>query len=182
MVRAFQVRNLDSLSSPIISIELALEAHCKDFSQTTLLFIERLCVIKVWLWAYLSPLPVFVSLRQPQNDLRRCERELPLPSLPHSVFESLLPLLKTSSQVLRYSALGGGVFYGIYHQSKLSIQTKAAQTDREYKRKERLMAQAKAEWTKRTMPQDKVTQGGHGEFEECCLSVLLGLSDYGRFT
>jgi len=54
--------------------------------------------------------------------------------------------------VLRYSALVAGLIYGLYHQSSLNTQAKHAEIDQEYKRKESLIEQAKAEWKKKTMP------------------------------
>ncbi|KAI9934446.1 hypothetical protein ASPWEDRAFT_175175 [Aspergillus wentii DTO 134E9] len=60
--------------------------------------------------------------------------------------------------VLRYSALVTGLVYGVYHQSSLNSQTRRAETDREYARKERLIEQAKAEWKKKTSPQETKSQ------------------------
>lgn len=54
--------------------------------------------------------------------------------------------------VLRYSALAGGVFYGFYRQSSLNSQSKRAEIDREYAHKEHLIEQARAEWKKKTTP------------------------------
>ncbi|EEQ34858.1 F1F0 ATP synthase subunit e, mitochondrial [Microsporum canis] len=54
--------------------------------------------------------------------------------------------------VLRYSALFAGVFYGLYHQSSLNTQARAAQIEREYKRQEALIEKAKAEWKNKTSP------------------------------
>ncbi|MCJ1351591.1 MAG: hypothetical protein MMC33_001575 [Icmadophila ericetorum] len=62
--------------------------------------------------------------------------------------------------VLRYSALGAGIFYGVYHQSALSSQAKIHETNREYAAKQNLIAKAKAEWTKKNLPADKKTSGG----------------------
>lgn len=61
-------------------------------------------------------------------------------------------------QVLRYSALVAGLVYGVYHQSSITSQAKRAEIEHEYARKERLIEQAKAEWRKRTMPQETKTQ------------------------
>lgn len=55
-------------------------------------------------------------------------------------------------QVLRWSALGLGVFYGIYHQASISSREKLNKINREYKHKEELINKAKAEWAKKTMP------------------------------
>ncbi|KAJ6109681.1 hypothetical protein N7486_001916 [Penicillium sp. IBT 16267x] len=60
--------------------------------------------------------------------------------------------------VLRYSALVAGLVYGVYHQSSLNSIAKRAEVEHEYARKERLIEQAKAEWKKRTQPQETQTQ------------------------
>ncbi|KKZ67311.1 hypothetical protein EMCG_06994 [[Emmonsia] crescens] len=63
--------------------------------------------------------------------------------------------------VLRYSALFAGLFYGLYHQSSLTSQAKQAQIDREYSRKESLIEQARAEYAKRNAPAEaKTTSSG----------------------
>ncbi|KAL1963860.1 hypothetical protein VTN77DRAFT_7792 [Rasamsonia byssochlamydoides] len=62
--------------------------------------------------------------------------------------------------VLRYSALVAGVVYGVWHQSSLNTQARRAELDREYKHKEALIEQAKAEWRKKTAPPEKKTEGG----------------------
>ncbi|KAL4944343.1 hypothetical protein BDV06DRAFT_220393 [Aspergillus oleicola] len=61
--------------------------------------------------------------------------------------------------VLRYSALVAGLVYGFYHQSSISSTARRAEADREYARQERLIEQAKAEWKKKTQPQDTKTSG-----------------------
>ncbi|KAI9681217.1 MAG: hypothetical protein M1817_002499 [Caeruleum heppii] len=66
----------------------------------------------------------------------------------------------TSVNVLRYSALVAGVVYGFYHQSTLTAQKKINQIDRDYARKESLIAKAKAAYVKKTMPAESKTQGG----------------------
>lgn len=55
-------------------------------------------------------------------------------------------------QVLRYSALGAGIFYGFYHQRTINrtLQSKAA--EREYKHKQELIEKAKAEFAKSKNP------------------------------
>ncbi|PKY07017.1 hypothetical protein P168DRAFT_324478 [Aspergillus campestris IBT 28561] len=60
--------------------------------------------------------------------------------------------------VLRYSALVAGLVYGVYHQSSISSSAKQAETQREYARQERLIQQAKAEWQKKTQPQNPQAQ------------------------
>ncbi|KAJ5312311.1 hypothetical protein PENANT_c011G05092 [Penicillium antarcticum] len=60
--------------------------------------------------------------------------------------------------VLRYSALVAGLVYGVYHQSSLNSITKRTEIEHEYARKERLIEQAKAEYKKKTQPQEIKTQ------------------------
>ena len=67
-----------------------------------------------------------------------------------------------SPQVLRYSALAFGVFYGFYHQRSLTAQLKMNEINREYQHKESLIQQAKAEYTKKTMPPQSKTASGGG--------------------
>ncbi|OJJ63179.1 hypothetical protein ASPSYDRAFT_86823 [Aspergillus sydowii CBS 593.65] len=61
--------------------------------------------------------------------------------------------------VLRYSALVAGLVYGFYHQSSITATTRRAEADREYARQERLIEQAKAEWKKKTQPQETNSTG-----------------------
>ncbi|KAK0511140.1 hypothetical protein JMJ35_006692 [Cladonia borealis] len=64
------------------------------------------------------------------------------------------------ANVLRWSALGAGVFYGIYRQSVLSAKSKVHEIDAEYEQKSVLIQKAKAEWTKKNMPKESKTEGG----------------------
>jgi F-type H+-transporting ATP synthase subunit e len=68
-------------------------------------------------------------------------------------------------QVLRYSALVAGLVYGVWHQSSLNSQAKRAEIDREYKHKESLIEQAKAEWKRKTAPPQQKTNGGRTSTE-----------------
>ena len=70
------------------------------------------------------------------------------------------------AQVLRYSALITGVFYGLYHQAALSAQSKLNQIDRDYQQQSSLIQKAKAEYTKKTMPENSKTAGSGGEHPE----------------
>lgn len=63
-------------------------------------------------------------------------------------------------QVLRWSALGAGVFYGFYHQRSISSATKAAAAHREFEHKQKLIEQAKAEYAKKNLPASQKTGGG----------------------
>ncbi|KAJ5213759.1 hypothetical protein N7449_000928 [Penicillium cf. viridicatum] len=71
--------------------------------------------------------------------------------------------------VFRYSALVAGLVYGVYHQSSLNSVTKRAEIEHEYVRKERLIEQAKAEYKKKTQPQQETktqTSGLITNFED----------------
>lgn len=56
-------------------------------------------------------------------------------------------------QVLRYSALVFGIFYGFQHQRTLYAQSHASHAQAEFKRKEDLIEKARLEWKKKTMSQ-----------------------------
>ena len=62
-------------------------------------------------------------------------------------------------QVLRYTVFGSGLFYGLYHQSKLGAAEKLAAIDREYARKQSLIEKARAEYTKKNLPPAAETDG-----------------------
>ena len=62
-------------------------------------------------------------------------------------------------QVLRYTVFGSGLFYGLYHQSKLGAAEKLAAVDREYARKQSLIEKARAEYTKKNLPPASETDG-----------------------
>ncbi|CAK7270199.1 F1F0 ATP synthase subunit e, mitochondrial [Sporothrix epigloea] len=65
-----------------------------------------------------------------------------------------------SVNVLRYSALGLGVFYGFYHQRKITSSEKAAAAKREYEHKQSLINQAKAEYNKIKNPAPAAAASG----------------------
>ncbi|KAI1776513.1 ATP synthase subunit E [Hypoxylon cercidicola] len=54
--------------------------------------------------------------------------------------------------VLRYSALAFGVFYGFTHQRSINSTTRAAAAKREYQHKQQLIEQARAEYAKSKNP------------------------------
>ncbi|KAI1399954.1 ATP synthase subunit E [Hypoxylon fuscum] len=54
--------------------------------------------------------------------------------------------------VLRYSALAFGVFYGFTHQRSITSATKAQAAKREYQHKQQLIEQARAEYAKSKNP------------------------------
>jgi len=55
-------------------------------------------------------------------------------------------------QVLRYSALIVGVFYGFSHQRSITANNAAAHAQAEYQHKVDLIHKAKLEWAKKTLP------------------------------
>ncbi|CAG8982511.1 hypothetical protein HYALB_00002291 [Hymenoscyphus albidus] len=69
-------------------------------------------------------------------------------------------MASTGINILRWSSLGAGVFYGVYHQASLSTAAKLAAIDREYKHKQKLIDQAKAEYTKKNLPAGAKTGEG----------------------
>ncbi|KAH7123744.1 ATP synthase E chain-domain-containing protein [Dendryphion nanum] len=75
--------------------------------------------------------------------------------------------------VLRWSALGFGVFYGFYHQLSISASDRAAIAKKEFDHKQSLISQAKAEWAKsHPSEQPKSSSGSKDE-----LNTVLGLHD-----
>jgi F-type H+-transporting ATP synthase subunit e len=68
-------------------------------------------------------------------------------------------------QVARYSALGFGIIYGLYHQATLTSSAKLAATKREYEHKEKLIEKAKAEYFKKQSPPSQKTDIGGGTFQ-----------------
>lgn len=73
---------------------------------------------------------------------------------------------------------GAGIFYGLYHQAKLSSAAKLAAIDREYEHKQKLIEQAKAAYTKKNLPASAKTESGGRTFQalSCLLSELLDKS------
>ncbi|CAJ0545834.1 Ff.00g093070.m01.CDS01 [Fusarium sp. VM40] len=57
-----------------------------------------------------------------------------------------------SDWVLRWSALGLGIFYGFTHQRAITASQKAEHAQHEYEKKEKLIQQAKAEFSKKKNP------------------------------
>jgi F-type H+-transporting ATP synthase subunit e len=60
--------------------------------------------------------------------------------------------------VLRYSALAFGVFYGFTHQRSINASQRAAAAQRAYEHKQHLINQAKAEYTKSKNPPAATSQ------------------------
>ncbi|KAF4968115.1 hypothetical protein FSARC_4449 [Fusarium sarcochroum] len=61
-------------------------------------------------------------------------------------------MASTGVNVLRWSALGLGVFYGFTHQRAIFSAQKAEHDQHEYEKKEKLIQQAKAEFAKKNNP------------------------------
>ncbi|KAG5981541.1 hypothetical protein E4U55_002845 [Claviceps digitariae] len=58
-------------------------------------------------------------------------------------------MASTGVNVLRWSALAFGVFYGFYHQRTITASQRAEHDRHEYESKQKLIDQAKAEFSKR---------------------------------
>ncbi|PSS25137.1 hypothetical protein M430DRAFT_133318 [Amorphotheca resinae ATCC 22711] len=66
-------------------------------------------------------------------------------------------MASTGLNVARYSALGFGIIYGLYHQAQLSSAAKLAALDREYQHKQSLIEKAKAEYSKKSQQSNPKT-------------------------
>ncbi|MCJ1296351.1 hypothetical protein MMC34_007917 [Xylographa carneopallida] len=66
----------------------------------------------------------------------------------------------SGANVLRYTALGSGVFYGLYHQRTLNAHAEQQSVQRRYRTEESLIAQAKAAYARKEMPGGEKGQGG----------------------
>ncbi|KAK3329306.1 ATP synthase E chain-domain-containing protein [Apodospora peruviana] len=66
----------------------------------------------------------------------------------------------SATNVLRYTALGLGIFYGFSHQRSLSSAQKAAAAQKEYEHKQSLIAKAKAEFAKSKQPASSASKAG----------------------
>ena len=98
-----------------------------------------------------------------------------------SMANQLLSFPLSQLQVLRYSALVAGLFYGVYHQSSLNSQTRHAEATREYERKANLIEQAKAEWKKKTAPPAAPqTQSSGGMCFGSCFSFFAQIGKGGE--
>jgi F-type H+-transporting ATP synthase subunit e len=62
-------------------------------------------------------------------------------------------------QVLRWSALGLGVFYGFTHQRGITSAQKAEHAQHAYDQKQKLIQQAKAEFAKKNNPTASASDG-----------------------
>ncbi|KAH7634782.1 ATP synthase E chain-domain-containing protein [Sordaria sp. MPI-SDFR-AT-0083] len=71
--------------------------------------------------------------------------------------ESVRKLKWDIPQVLRYSALGAGIFYGFTHQRSISAAEKTAAAQREYEHKQELINKAKEAYAKSKQPVSAVS-------------------------
>lgn len=68
--------------------------------------------------------------------------------------------------VLRWSALGCGLVYGIVHHNSLSSRVEKRKANEEVERKEKLIAEARAEWAKKnTSSGGVITDPRHPNFD-----------------
>ncbi|KAM7224580.1 ATP synthase subunit E [Rhypophila decipiens] len=68
----------------------------------------------------------------------------------------------SAANVLRYTALGFGIFYGFTHQRSITATQRAAAEKREYEHKEALIKKAKEEWAKKKAPATAATSSTGG--------------------
>ncbi|KAF2647609.1 hypothetical protein K491DRAFT_699513 [Lophiostoma macrostomum CBS 122681] len=89
-------------------------------------------------------------------------------------------MASTGVNVLRWSALGVGVFYGFYHNQALKSQAQAHAAKAEWDHKESLISQAKAEWAKdHPQEQPKPSSGAKADPKDPNADYLavLGIED-----
>ncbi|KAF2281357.1 uncharacterized protein EI97DRAFT_368631, partial [Westerdykella ornata] len=81
--------------------------------------------------------------------------------------------------VLRWSALGAGIFYGFFHQSAIKSQHQQAQAAAEWAHKESLISQAKAEWAKQHPSETPKSSPAKADPKDpnADLNALLGITD-----
>ncbi|KEY72538.1 hypothetical protein S40285_08163 [Stachybotrys chlorohalonatus IBT 40285] len=66
----------------------------------------------------------------------------------------------SATNVLRWSALGVGIFYGFTHQRSITASQKAEHARREYEHKQELINKAKAEYAKLKNPAPAAADDG----------------------
>ncbi|CAM1507017.1 Fc.00g066580.m01.CDS01 [Cosmosporella sp. VM-42] len=79
-------------------------------------------------------------------------------------------MASTGVNVLRWSALGLGIFYGFSHQRTITTTQRSAAAQHEYEHKQKLIEQAKAEFAKKKNPapasaDDVITDPQHPNFD-----------------
>ncbi|KAF2750855.1 hypothetical protein M011DRAFT_474349 [Sporormia fimetaria CBS 119925] len=89
-------------------------------------------------------------------------------------------MASTGVNVLRWSALGVGVFYGFYHNMTLKQRAQDAAAAAEWSKKESLIAQAKSEWAKQhPSEKPKASSGAKADPKDpnADLNAILGITD-----
>ena len=76
-----------------------------------------------------------------------------------------------NQQVLRYTALGLGIFYGITHQRSITLAQRAAHDKAEYEHKQSLIQKAKEEFAKKNAPASTSATKTGGR--ECLFPILF---------
>jgi len=66
--------------------------------------------------------------------------------------------------VIRFSALGLGVFYGFTHQRKITNADKVAAAKKDWQTKEKIIADAKAEFKRKNDPSSAKSEGKGFDF------------------
>ncbi|KAF2106676.1 ATP synthase E chain-domain-containing protein [Lophiotrema nucula] len=83
--------------------------------------------------------------------------------------------------VFRWSALGLGVFYGIYHQASISARDRLAKEKHDYDHHQSLISQAKAQWAKEHPSEQPKPSGDKPSADpkdpNADLLALYGISD-----
>jgi len=73
---------------------------------------------------------------------------------------------KSGVNVLRYTVLGLGIFYGFSHQRKITATQKAAEAQREYQHKQQLINKAKDAYAKSKRPAAASTAAASGATQD----------------
>ncbi len=84
------------------------------------------------------------------------------------------PLTAARPQVLRYTVLGLGIFYGFSHQRAITANQKAAEAQREYQHKQQLINKAKEAYARSKQPAASSTAAASGG-EFCSAALPLSL-------
>ncbi|KAJ3506800.1 hypothetical protein NMY22_g17133 [Coprinellus aureogranulatus] len=80
-------------------------------------------------------------------------------------------MVSSTVNVVRYSALVSGIFYGWYHLRTLKAEAAKSTIDSAYHRQEKLIAEAKAAWRKKqeratgATPSEVITDPEHPAFD-----------------
>jgi F-type H+-transporting ATP synthase subunit e len=81
--------------------------------------------------------------------------------------EEPLKLNRSLAQVLRYSALGLGIFYGFSHQRSIRASERAAAVQREYEHKQELINKAKEAYARQKQKEAPASSSKASSGREC---------------